>query len=72
MVNFIADFWYVWVLVCVLSLGYYLYERYRRRNEVEAQFIVTGTLIGCLMVIFYGAGILSFLFTIIATLKKLL
>lgn len=48
------------------SLGAIAYERFRRRGEVEAQFVAAG----CLMVIFYAVCFLSGICTILNFLWK--
>ena len=65
-----AQWW--WVGLIILTLGWVVphiyWEIERRRNPVKAQFIVT---LGCLVVLYYGAGIMAFFFTILACLKHL-
>lgn len=43
------DFFWISLAVFLVSSAFLLWDRRRRRNEVSAQFVVTG----CLLVIFY-------------------
>ena len=66
-----AQYWWVGLIVLVLGWGipHVYWEIERRRNPVKAQFVMVT--LGCLMVIYYSAGILTFFLTILACLKHL-
>lgn len=55
------NFWLIF-FVFVVSLGLIVYQKSKKKNEVEAQFIVTT---GCLMIVFYTICFLSGVCTIL-------
>ena len=63
-------YWWVGLIVLVVGWGVPMayWEIQRRRNPVQAQFVVT---LGCLMACYYLSGIVTFLLTILACLKHL-
>ena len=60
------DFFWISLAVFAVSSAMLLWERYRRRNEVRAQFVVTG----CLLVVFYCVCFMSGVCTILNFLWK--
>lgn len=55
------DFFWVFLLIFVASLVGILWEKHRRKGEVQAQFVVTG----CLMMVFYAVCFCSGICTIL-------
>lgn len=53
--NFINDFWWVWLVAFVFSGAYILYARKKASEGVNAQFVVTGGL----LLLFYSVCFLS-------------
>lgn len=49
------DLFYISLAIFLVSSTFLLWENRRRRNEVSAQFVVTG----CLLVVFYAVCFLS-------------
>lgn len=70
LMTFAAQWWWVGLIVLILGwvVPHIYWEIQRRRNPVQAQFIVT---LGCLVIIYYCAGITTFFLTILACLKHL-
>ena len=61
--TFLAAWWPVAGLIFLGWLGHWGYDKYQRRNEVKAQFVViTMTL---LMVLYYTFGIIAAICTIL-------
>lgn len=58
----------IWIFLglFVASLGAIVYERLRSKNEIKAQFVMTG----CLMVVFYAVCFMSGICTILNFLWK--
>lgn len=72
MMEFLSNFWYIWAFVALSVLGVYLYNRYKAKQQMQAQFVVvTSALLGCIMLIFYGVGIISAVLTSVVALKRL-
>ena len=71
MLEFISEFWWVWVftfLVCAYFVGY---SKWKARQQKD--FVVTGSaLIGCLLAFFSAIGAISAILSIIACVMKLL
>ena len=60
------DLTLVFLFIFLASLGFIVYEKTRRRGEVEAKFVVTG----CLVAVFYVVCFLSGVCTILNFLWK--
>jgi 4-hydroxybenzoate polyprenyltransferase len=60
------NFWVI-LVVFLASLGYIVYQKRKKRNEVEAQFVVAT---GCLLVVFYAICFASGICTILNFLWK--
>lgn len=70
MLQFIADYWWVWLIGVVLftvpAIVLHI-RRKQREKQLQAQFVVTATLaIGCILFLFNIAGILSAVLSIIS------
>ena len=57
----IADFWWIWLALFLSSGAYIIYAKRKAKDEVSAQFVVTG----CAIAIFYGVCFLSGICTIL-------
>ena len=70
MLNFIAEYWYIWATTLVISLGvlYYFKRKYSQRNF----FFFIPAAIGCLITAFQALGAISALLTIIAMILRIL
>lgn len=60
---FAGEWWWVGLIFGLLFLVPPIYIHWKRKNIVEAQFIVVGTFLTFLMVVYYSLSILSFLFS---------
>jgi hypothetical protein len=56
----ITNFW-LWLTVFLISLAYILYSRKKAKDNLQAQFVVTG----CLLTVFYAVCFLSGICTIL-------
>lgn len=67
--TFLDHYWWISLVVLVGWLAHYGYcEIQRRRNPVQAQFVAT---LGCLVVLYYGFGILCFVLSTLVCLVHL-
>ena len=70
MINFISDYWYIWLIVSLASLSGVIYVEWKQRQS--KQFIATGTVIGCIIAFFQALGAISAILTIISLILRLI
>jgi hypothetical protein len=60
---------YFWIslIVFLTSLGFIVYQKNNKKNEVEAQFVIAT---GCVLVLFYAVCFLSGICTILNFIWK--
>lgn len=73
MLEWIAELWWLWLILFAVSgtgSGYYLYHRWKHRNDVQAQFLVSAGCMGCIILVFYIMGIISATLSILGFLFR--
>lgn len=66
----IAAYWWVWVLMFIVSAAFVGYSHWKARQQKN--FVLTGTMIGCLAAIFSSIGAISAVLSIIAAVLKII
>lgn len=59
----ISDFWWVWIILFLISMSYILYEK--KSKKIKAQFVLTGVFLIIFYIVAFFSGIctiLNFLF----------
>jgi len=69
MFEFIATYWWVWLIMFFASVVFVGYSHYKARQRKD--FIVTGSVVGCLVVFFQCIGAFSAILTILGAILKL-
>ena len=70
MLEFISQYWFVWVVLFVGSAIFVGYSHYKARQRKD--FIATGSVIGCIVAGFSCIGAVSAILSIIAAVLKLI
>ncbi len=71
MIDFISSYWYIWLIICLISLGTTIFIEWRQKQS--KQFAVTGmAIIGCLVAAFQALGAISAILTIISLILRLI
>lgn len=71
MIEFIINYWYVWLTIFLISIGSIIFLEWKHRNSKK--FVVTGmAMIGCIVAFFQALGAISAILTIISLLLRLL
>ena len=67
---FLADWWHIAGLIFLGWFAHWGYDQYKRRQQVEAQFVVIT--LTFLMVLYYGFGIIAAICTILGWSYRLI
>ncbi len=70
MIEFISNYWAVWLVISVISLGIAVFCEWKRRQSKE--FITGVALIGCVVAFFQALGAISAILTIISLILRLI
>jgi len=70
MMEFISSLWWLWALIFLGSAGFVGYNKWKVSQQKD--FIVTGSLLGCLTAAFTALGAISAILTIISCIFRLI